>query len=211
MDQVVGYFDVLNMQYAGTNTEAKESIATAFVKPIRFVAVKHSDLKCEVFPDSMVMGCNPEFLEPFLRIVQGLYRNWCANYVLVRGGIAYGEIESITGFFEKNLPTVADGMKMVRLSGPALADAYRLTESDVPGMLCFFTPSLAEVIQLNAPELVTEKNPHSLVWFDSGNAGAYSSIFRRMLERTELHLRKAETHILATIQFIEHYTQEGTK
>ncbi len=211
MEQVVGYFDVLNMHYAGTNTEARESITTAFVKPIRFVAVKHADLKCEVFPDSLVMGCNPEFLETYIQIVQGLYRNWCANYVLVRGGIAYGEIESISGSFEKRLPSVIDGMKMVRLNGPALADAYRLTENAVPGMLCFLTPVIAEVIKLNVPALVTAENPHSLVWFDSGNAEGYSSIFRMMLERTELHLRKAETHILATIDFLEQYTQDGTK
>ncbi len=199
------------MHYTGTNAEVKESIVTAFLKPIRFVTAKYPDLKCEVFPDSLVLGCDPEFLETFLQIVRGMYRNWCANYILVRGGIAYGEIDSMSGFFEKSLLSLTNGMKMVRLNGPALADAYRLTEGEVPGMLCFFTPLLREVIRGNAPELITEDIPQSLVWFDSGNSAGYSSIFRMMLERTEPHLRKAAPHILATIEFIEHHTLNESK
>ena len=208
MEYLVGYFDVLNMHVTGMNDEVGASISGAFIKPLHFILSRHPHVRLEVFSDSLVTGCEPALIEDLLAMVSDLYRTWSADYILVKGGIVLGEIDSISGSFEKMLLNKLQKIRMHRLSGPAVIEAYKLSEIEFPGMCCFVNPHAEELIRAQAPGLLTNLEPVVLNWLDPEKVGSYQNLFREMLNRQELYIKTLKPHILATLEFIDRFRNE---
>ncbi len=203
MRHIVGYFEVLNMQFIAENPDLQNTLLSAFIRPVTFIATDHPDLKFELFPDSMVLGCVPESLGDFVRILQRLFRNWSTNYLIVRGGVVSGQADVMSGAFEKVLVKELSGIHMWRFSGPAVVNAYHLSQSDVMGMVCLLSPDIAELTRAIDPAIVTHASPQRFVWPDPNHLESYVEVYNKMLNKNEIHLRQMKPHIEATIQFIE--------
>jgi|GEM_PF-4532930 len=203
MEYLVGYFDVLNMHVDGMNDEVGAGIAEAFLKPLHFTASRHPKLRLEVFADSLVTGCEPAMVGELLTAVCELYRTWCTDYILVKGSVVLGEVDAVSGSFEKILLEKLQKIKMHRLSGPAVIEAFSLAEASAPGMWCLVSPRIGELIRQQHPAFLSEMVPAALNWIDPENIESYEHLFREMLTRQELYLEKLEPHIHATLRFFE--------
>jgi len=203
MRHIIGYFEVLNMQFVAENTELHETYLSSFIRPVRFIASDHPDLKFELFSDSMVLGCIPESLEEFIGIIQRLFRNWSMDYLIVRGGVVSGQADAISGSFEKILVKELSGIQMWRFSGPAVVNAYQVTQSIAYGMICLLSPELVERTDIIDPTVVTHASPYRLFWPDPDHLESYVEIYQKMLKKSEIHLQRMTPHIEATVKFIE--------
>lgn len=205
MEYLVGCFDVLNMQVTGMNDEIGGDISGAFIKPLRFILARHPGIRVEVFYDSLVAGCEPAFTKEMVVMVSELFRAWCVDYILVKGALVLGEIDSVSGSFEKMLLDKLQKIRMHRLSGQAVVEAYKLSAHAYPGMCCLVNPQAEEFIRAQAPGFLGEMNPVILNWVESKKIESYQKLFQEMLESQELYVRELRPHIFATLQFINQF------
>ncbi len=205
MEYFVGYFEMVNMQYAGANVGLAQSLGNAFIKPIGYVAIRNPEIRFEAFEDSLVMGVEADDVDQFLEVLRSLYAAWSMSYLLVRGGVAFGEVDSVEGAFRKELLNQYQQIDMYRISGRPVIQAFRLVELDTPGMVCFLTPLTREIIEYQYPERIYGTNPSSYIWLEPARVEQFTELFTDMLGRPESHLQKSRPHIEATLEFLEYY------
>lgn len=200
MNLLVGYFEITATKY--NSDKNAQSLDAAFTKPVAFLARRYPDLIFEVFEDSVVLSGSRDQISVFIETIQGLFTSWSADYILVRGGISYGEISHISDPFTKMLHVNLNNLPMRRIEGPGLNMAYQESASNGPGMICLVTKEAAHLIMSVRPEALS-KDRDQLIWIESTQLESFRHIFQLMLLDEFMAMPSVESTILGTIDFLD--------
>lgn len=89
---IVGFFDILGTREAVLQDRFSDLTALDFAGPAGIAAELIPSMRFAVFSDSVIASAESGDERSFLKAVALMYGQWFADFVLVRGGIAVGEI-----------------------------------------------------------------------------------------------------------------------
>ncbi len=140
---IVAFLDVLGTKEAVMSGRFSDIQALDFVGPAGVAASFFKDLRFAVFSDSIVISAAEGCETQLVQALSMMYGNWFSDFVLVRGGIAIGDICWV------DQPGVDErfrrlrNLSFARLYGSGLVRAYEIEERSGPGAICYLSESAA--------------------------------------------------------------------
>src|SRR5207248_2831494 len=92
VDQYVAFLDVLGTTELVNRGEFNDWRSLDFANPVGVVAGRFPNMRFAVFSDSVVVSCPEDQPRDLLRALCFIYGQWYSDYILVRGGLTFGEI-----------------------------------------------------------------------------------------------------------------------
>ncbi len=200
MQYFVGYFEIIATKYSADKNA--ESLDGAFTKPIAYLAKRYPGVLMEVFEDSLILGGPADILPDIIDTIRGLYKSWSADYILVNGGVSYGEVEHLSDPFYRAFHYHLEKVVMRRVSGPAVHLAFSTSQLNKPGMLCRVHPLASAKISEKHPEVLGMEGSQ-LIWIDPEKLDSYQHIFQLMLLDDTMLTPTAEAVIIGTLDFLD--------
>lgn len=201
-ESVTAYLDVLGFSL---KKEAKdmEMVLLDFAGPLVVVANTFGNIRFNIFSDCAFVSTSIENAAQLLSSIRWAFKEWTADSILVRGGIALGSYKEIHGTLDEITPRNLFGSIF---AGSAVTEAVRL-ESSGTGALLFASNECAEFYKSEYGEpLFYRPNARVIGWSD--NAGTLYwfvgvSLLRLLkILSTEDGLRHSATpHLLSNVNY----------
>lgn len=183
---LVGFFDILGTKEAVMSDRFSDLVALDFVGPVGAAAKLFPSLRYAVFSDSVIVSAEEGNEPEFLRAVQFMYGQWYSDFILVRGGIAEGEIRWVDHKPVDEMFNSFPNLMYARVYGKGLVIAADLEQRSGPGSIAFLTEPAANLISSVSPDSVlpgatpmlcwaSERGANILVGYSQGNLEHESS------------------------------------
>lgn len=146
---LIGFFDILGTKAAISSGRFSDLTSLDFAGPACLAAKLFPNIRISIFSDSVIVSAESGNYHDFLKAVSLMYGNWWADFILVRGGIAEGEIrwidyEPIDAIFSS-----CKNLSCSRVYGEGLVLAFETEQRSGPGAIPYLTEiaacSLSEV------------------------------------------------------------------
>lgn len=146
---LVGFFDILGTKSAISSGRFSDLTSLDFAGPASIAAKLIPTIRVSIFSDSVIVSAEAGNYPDFLKAISLMYGQWWADFILVRGGIAEGEIswvdhEPIDAKFRS-----CKNLSCSRVYGEGLVSAYETEQRSGPGAIPYLTEmaacSLSEV------------------------------------------------------------------
>lgn len=201
MDSLVAFFDILGTKELVKRSEFSDFHSLDFANPVGVMALRYPKIRFAAFSDSVVVSCEPEDTRDFLSVLNLLYTNWFADFIFVRGGLAFGEIrwvdeQSVDKHFRN-----AKNFACARLYGSALVDAHELQEKSGPGMVCFVSEAASRILQDAISNVVLVGPTNVLVWPTAGEIAHLYKVFELLLKNAS-YPAEFRRHVRATKEYM---------
>jgi len=191
---ITAFFDILGTKYkvkTGTFTDYE---SLDFSNTACLMAKKFPSINVSIFSDSIIVFCKKAHLNDLLDTIAFLYQSWFSDLILVRGGVAYGELIHITS------PELDDNFKdlknlsLTRIYGKSLVDAVLTEKKSGPGAMCFMHSSMHSII----PEHYRGQGPVEFIdWLTPQENKWIFEYCENMLEQSQNS--KEKKHLKATL------------
>jgi hypothetical protein len=161
---IVGFFDILGTREAVLHDRFSDLTALDFAGPAGIAAELIPSMRFAVFSDSVIASAESGDERSFLKAVALMYGQWFADFVLVRGGIAVGEIrwvdyEAVDKHFRK-----CKNLACARVYGKGLVLAHELEQRSGPGAISYLTEQAAAALSAIEPNAVLPGISPALCW-----------------------------------------------
>lgn len=161
---LVGFFDILGTREAVMGDRFSDLTALDFAGPAGLAASLYPSVRFAVFSDSVIASAEMGDESTFLRAIALMYGQWYADFILVRGGIAEGEMrwidyEPVDSLFRK-----CKNLMCARVYGKGLVLAHELEQRSGPGALAYLTERAATAIAKLEPNAVLPGVTPMLCW-----------------------------------------------
>jgi hypothetical protein len=165
---VVAYLDILGFSERRSE-EDMENCLLDFTGPLTLAVMRYRHLRVNVFSDCAFVAASKSNAVYLLRALRFAFKEWLADSMLVRGGIALGRYtETITSHIA-TIRTVRESFNCSLFSGSAVSAAVRVEESGNAALL-FATRECARYFQSTYSEPVYSLDGMSIIgWFDDPN------------------------------------------
>lgn len=140
---LVGFFDILGTRDAVLRGRFSDLTALDFAGPAGLAAKFFPAVRVAVFSDSVIISAEAGDERSFLGAVALMYGQWYADFILVRGGIAEGDIRWVEHEPADNLFETCRNFLCARVYGSGLVHAYELEQRSGPGAIAYLTESAA--------------------------------------------------------------------
>lgn len=135
-----------------------------FAGPVGLAARLHPEVRFAVFSDSVIFSAEDEHAESFLSAIRYMYGQWYADFVLVRGGIAEGEMRWVDYEPADSLFKSCANLMCARVYGKGLVLAHELEQRCGPGAIAYLTERAASRLAAIAPNAVLDGVSPMLCW-----------------------------------------------
>ena len=143
---LVGFLDILGTKEAVMRNSFSDLVALDFVGAVGAAAKLFPSLRYAVFSDSVIVSAEEDNAPEFLRAIQYIYGQWYADFILVRGGIAEGEIQWVDHKPVDEMFNQFSNLMYARVYGKGLVLAADLEQRSGPGAIAFLTEPAAALI-----------------------------------------------------------------
>src|ERR1700675_538946 len=92
MPNLVAFLDILGTTEMVSKNQFTDLVSLDFANPVGVAARFCPNLRFAVFSDSVIISSISRDAEQFLKALAFLYGQWFADYILVRGAVARGEV-----------------------------------------------------------------------------------------------------------------------
>ena len=161
---LVGFFDILGTKDAVMGDRFSDLFALDFVGPVGAAAKLFPTLRYAVFSDSVIVSAEQGNETAFLQAIQYMYGQWYADFILVRGGIAEGEIRWVDHKPVDEMFNQLPNLMYARVYGKGLVIAAELEQRSGPGSIAFLTEPAAKLISSVSPNSVLPGTTPMLCW-----------------------------------------------
>lgn len=145
---LIGFFDILGTREAVLGGRFSDLTALDFSGPAGLAAKFFPSIRVGVFSDSVVVSADDGDERSFLGAVALMYGQWYADFVLVRGGVAVGEIRWVEHKPADELFAANKNFACSRVYGSGLVWAYELEQRSGPGAIPFLTELAADRLSI---------------------------------------------------------------
>jgi hypothetical protein len=197
---LVGFFDILGTRDAVMKDRFSDLMALDFVGPAGLAAHLFPTVRFAAFSDSVIVSADTGYEEDFLKAVSVMYGQWYADFVLVRGGIAEGEIRWVDYTPVDEMFSKLSNLMFARVYGKGLVLAYELEQKSGPGAIPYLTERAADVFIQIEPNSVLPGVTPMLCWASEREANVIAGYAQVNLEHepNEGHGRR---HAIATSHY----------
>lgn len=126
------------------NDRFSDFVSLDFVGPVAVAARYYPKLRFAVFSDSVIVSAEDGDERIFLRAVTYISGQWLADYILVRGGIAVGDIRWVDSKMNDEMFRTFQNLMYARVYGKALILAHDIEQKSGPGAITFLTDIAAQ-------------------------------------------------------------------
>jgi hypothetical protein len=194
---LVGFFDILGTRDAVLKGRFSDHVALDFSGPAGLAAREFSSVRVAVFSDSVILTAEAGAERDFLGAVGLMYGQWNADLILVRGGIAQGDIRWVDHEPVDSLFGKCKNFQCSRVYGDGLVHAYELEQKSGPGAIPFLTEAAANVLcSIDENSVILGATP-MLCWANQREAEILMLYAKAGVERV-LDTGNARRHALAT-------------
>lgn len=143
---LVGFFDILGSKAAISSGRFSDLTTLDFAGPASLAAMLFPAIRVSIFSDFVIVSAEAGNYPDFLKAVSLMYGQWWADFILVRGGIAEGEIrwvdhEPIDAEFR-----LCRNLSCSRVYGDGLVLAYEAEQRSGPGAIPYLTEIAADLL-----------------------------------------------------------------
>jgi hypothetical protein len=161
---LIGFFDILGTREAVLDGRFSDLISLDFAGPAGLAARFFPTVRVAAFSDSVIISAEDGDEKSFLGAVALMYGQWYADFVLVRGGVALGDIRWVEHKPADDLFGVNKNFVCSRVYGTGLVWAYELEQRSGPGAIPFLTEPAAErLLTLDSMSVINGITP-MLCW-----------------------------------------------
>jgi hypothetical protein len=154
MNHFAAYFDILGTKDLVSRGEFSDLHALDFSGAVFVAAHQHPNSRFAAFSDCVIVTTPSNAPNEFLDVLQLLCGNWMSDGILVRGGIALGDVKWVDYDHVDRLISQHNNLRCARVYGTALNEAVEIERSSGPGILAFASDVAAECIRKIEPESV---------------------------------------------------------
>ena len=170
-DQLVAFCDLLGTAARIKSGSFSPLTSLDFANPIGVAAMDAPGMRFAVFSDSCIISCPPEDPRALLSVLTFLSRNWHADGMLVRGGVALGAIDWVDHPTDKLFDRLQN-LSLSRVFGAGLVDAYETERKSGPGAVIFVHSSAERLFHRLEGSFVIPTTPPILNCYDEHFAQA---------------------------------------
>jgi len=208
VDSLVAFFDILGTKELVKRGEFSDFHSLDFVNPVGVMALQYPRIRFAAFSDSVVVSCKVEDTKDFLSVLNLLYTNWFADFIFVRGGLAFGEVRWVDQLGVDKHSRTAENFACARLYGSALVEAYELQEKSGPGMVCFVSEAASCVLQDAVSNVVLVGPTNVLVWPTAKEIAHICKVFELLLKNAS-YPAEFRRHVRASKEYLTHMEKGG--
>ena len=146
-----------------------------FANPIGVAAAAAPEMRFVVFSDSSIITCPVDHAASFVSVLAFLTRQWGADGMLVRGGVAAGHVEWVDDWTDKPFRALPN-LSLSRVFGLALLNAYETEQKSGAGAMIFLHNTAVEVLSSIDESFVVPTSPPILTCCDEDLAGRYPKV-----------------------------------
>lgn len=154
MNHFAAYFDILGTKDLVHSGEFSDLHALDFSGAVFIAAHEYPNSRFATFSDCVIVTTPSSAPKEFLDVLRLLCGNWMADGILVRGGIALGDVKWVDHGHIDKLINSHHNLRCARVYGAALNEAVEIERSSGPGILAFASDTAAEYIRQVEPESV---------------------------------------------------------
>jgi|GEM_PF-3624988 len=147
MNHFAAYFDILGTKDLVSHGEFSDLHALDFSGAVFVAAHNFPNSRFAAFSDCVILTTPSNAPEEFLDILKLLCENWLSDGILVRGGIALGDVKWVDDDHVDKLMSQHNNLRCARVYGTALNEAVEIERSSGPGILAFASDAAAECIR----------------------------------------------------------------
>ncbi len=194
---LVGFFDILGTRDAVMKDRFSDLTALDFVGPVGIAAKLFPSLRFAVFSDSVIVSAEGGDETSFIKAVSVMYGQWFSDFVLVRGGVAEGEIRWVDHKPVDKMFARFPNLMFARVYGKALILAHELEQRSGPGAIPYLTEQASSVIEKVESNAVLPGVTPMLCWATEKEAIVLAGYAQVNLEH-EPHEGHGRRHAIAT-------------
>lgn len=146
---LVGFFDILGTKSAILSGRFSDLTSLDFAGPAIVAANLIPTIRVSVFSDSVIISAERGNYIDFLKAISLMYSQWWADLILVRGGIAEGNISWVDHEFIDTKFRLCKNLSYSRVYGEGLVLAHETEQKSGPGAI----PYLTEMAALSLSEI----------------------------------------------------------
>lgn len=143
---LIGFFDILGTKEAVMTDRFSDLHALDFAAPASVAAQYFPSLRVAVFSDSVIISAEKGSEIDFVKAIALMYSQWWADFILVRGGIAFGDIRWVDYETSDKIFRNCSNLACARVYGKGLVLAYELEQRAGPGAIPYLTEQAAGII-----------------------------------------------------------------
>ncbi len=168
-DAVVAYLDILGFSERKNETDVEYCLLD-FTGPLTLAVTKYPHLRINVFSDCAFLATSKSTAADLLRALRFAFKEWLADSMLVRGGIAIGKYAETLTTHILETRQARNSFNSSLFSGSAVSAAVRVEASGNAALL-FATEECARFYQATYGEPVFSLDHRPIIgWFDDANA-----------------------------------------
>ncbi len=206
MQYLVAFCDLLGTAARIRSGSFNRLISLDFANPVGLAAMAAPAMRFAVFSDSCIFSCPPDEARSFVSVLAFLSRNWFADGMLVRGGVACGEVEWVDNSVDERFRQLTN-LSFSRVFGVGLLDAYE-TEKSRPGAVIFIHESAIPALDLPTQSFVVQTSPPILNWYDERLARHYLEFLERS-EHQKSGSAERQRQVEATHMYVKEVVTRG--
>jgi hypothetical protein len=161
---LVGFLDILGTTNKVMNDRFSDLEILDFSAAAGLAAKNFPSIRIAVFSDSVIISSEDGKEMDFLKAISYMYREWFADFIQVRGGIAYDEIQWIDHDPSDRIFGTLKNFACCRVYGRGLVQAYKLENRSGPGAITYLTEEAAVIIKGLHKNAVLEGISPMLCW-----------------------------------------------
>jgi hypothetical protein len=199
-ESFVAYLDILGTKDLVSHGKFSDAHALDFTGAAVAAAAKFQSARFAAFSDCVILSTPAARPLDLVGILCFLFGNWFSDGILVRGGVAVGEIQWVD---EKTDPTFhkLKNFSFARVYGKALSEAVEIERSSGPGVLPFAADAVADRFEDTAPRSVLRLSSNVLRCFEWKDHDKWTGFLGIYLAHTDSS--EARKHIRSTQRVLE--------
>lgn len=183
---LIGFFDILGTKAAISSGRFSDLTSLDFAGPACLAAKLFPNIRISIFSDSVIVSAESGNYHDFLKAVSLMYGNWWADFILVRGGIAEGEIRWIDYEPIDTIFSSCKNLSCSRVYGEGLVLAFETEQRSGPGAIPYFDRNCCLLtFGSRKKQCVARSNPYVLLGIPKTS--------RAIVKECQLELRLRDT------------------
>ncbi len=178
-----------------------------FANAVGLTAYLAPKLHFAVFSDSVIVSSEENDAEVFVKALGHIYANWYGDLILVRGGIAAGEIDWVEDIRNDPFFRKLRNFMYARVYGRAVVEAHQLEQRSGPGAVCFLSEKASKALSNVHQNAVLEGPVDCLAWATERIARTVRDYMELGASR-EIKETERRRHLLATKHYWDRIVRE---